>query len=643
MAVPWGSLQAQRSRVLPQAPPNILGNLITQFDAGREVFNQNNSGDLALQAADAAERFRAGNAPNPGGSGAALGSLTNQPQPQQPRAPQPGEPGYNEADDPNITGWTPPLEFSGGVNAALTQLAGFEGFSATPYPDYTYRDGKQVLSGYRNGYGQDADPNAPAISEEEARRRLAIQVRDEYVPHIQTTIGADRFAGFTSDQQGALASIVHNYGSLPGRIIPALQSGDLNQIAQAIRGLAGDNNGINARRRNAEADFFAAAQQQDQTQQAVASLAAPAPNSAGAQATAAYRTGTSPTPFTPQERNLVRQLFANPFTRELGMQLIQQRYAQPEPGDPYTLSPGQTRFDGNNNAVANVPAAAPAPQQPTTNIQEYEYGVRTGFEGSFADWQTLSAATGGAPTDLQLYDFYSQQETAAGREPQSYNEWDLGRRGRLAGIQTTDDAMRAGLASADAERWGGYTTQGYKSSAVLNDLEILAELSAVAPGGLIPGTLAGMFPGFNTAADAFQSMVARIAPNLRAEGSGSTSDIEYAGMLRSLPQLVNSVEARGVIIGIMQAKSRLDLERAAVVQRFQNRQISAEQARGTLAEIDNRSIMTPEMRAVLGLPPEDTAMTLEERAAAAGPVPTNFEGTPEDWMWLTDEARLLWR
>jgi hypothetical protein len=628
VAVPWGSLQAQRSRVLPQAPPNILGNLITQFDAGREVFNQNNSGDLALQAADAAERFRAGNAPNPGGSGAALGSLTNQPQPQQPRAPQPGEPGYNEADDPNITGWTPPPSFDPfaylaerGPNANYSDVnPEFAGRLSQAIRDAEAATGGQAQIG-PNGLGRTYEEQA-----------------DLYRRYQAGEIGLAARPGNSRHEVGNAADIA------PGPVLDWLHANAGQYGLEFLSGNAFAVDPVHIQMAGMEyANNGQPQPQQDPAQQAVASLAAPAPNSAGAQATAAYRTGTSPTPFTPQERNLVRQLFANPYTRELGMQLIQQRYAQPEPGDPYTLSPGQTRFDGNNNAVANVPAAAPAPQQPTTNIQEYEYGVRTGFEGSFADWQTLSAATGGAPTDLQLYDFYSQQETAAGREPQSYNDWDLGRRGRLAGIQTTDDAMRAGLASADAERWGGYTTQGYKSSAVLNDLEILAELSAVAPGGLIPGTLAGMFPGFNTAADAFQSMVARIAPHLRAEGSGSTSDIEYAGMLRSLPQLVNSVEARGVIIGIMQAKSRLDLERAAVVQRFQNRQISAEQARGTLAEIDNRSIMTPEMRTILGMPPEEGEMTLEERAAAAGPVPTNFEGTPEDWMWLTDEARLLWR
>jgi hypothetical protein len=49
----------------------------------------------------------------------------------------------------------------------------------------------------------------------------------------------------------------------------------------------------------------------------------------------------------------------------------------------------------------------------------------------------------------------------------------------------------------------------------------------------------------------------------------------------------------------MKAKGAIDIERAKIVNAYQNEQIPAAQAREMLAELNQRSIMTPELRALL--------------------------------------------
>lgn len=61
-----------------------------------------------------------------------------------------------------------------------------------------------------------------------------------YHDELRKLVGPGVMAGFSAQQIASIASIQHNYGSIPGRIKPALQSGDAQLIAQAIAGLAMD-------------------------------------------------------------------------------------------------------------------------------------------------------------------------------------------------------------------------------------------------------------------------------------------------------------------------------------------------------------------------------------------------------------------
>jgi hypothetical protein len=67
--------------------------------------------------------------------------------------------------------------------------------------------------------------------------------------------------------------------------------------------------------------------------------------------------------------------------------------------------------------------------------------------------------------------------------------------------------------------------------------------------------------------------------------------------------LINSPEANRAISAMMKAKAQINVERAQIVRAFQNsdRSLQATAAmRTALGELDSRSIMTPELSAILG-------------------------------------------
>ena len=102
-----------------------------------------------------------------------------------------------------------------------------------------------------------------------------------------------------------------------------------------------------------------------------------------------------------------------------------------------------------------------------------------------------------------------------------------------------------------------------------NNLTInaLKQLYQVAPSGPVTGRLLELFPEATDVSAAVQSLRTQLAPQLRVEGSGSTSDIEYAGMLNSLGSLKNSPEANAALLDLMLVKNELIQRKAEIASR----------------------------------------------------------------------------
>ncbi|MDG4854071.1 MULTISPECIES: tape measure protein [unclassified Mesorhizobium] len=142
------------------------------------------------------------------------------------------------------------------IETSVDLIKEFEGFISKP---------KWDVNAFRAGYGSDtvtlADGSVQKITQgmsvsiTDANRDLVRRI-GEFQDTIKRQIGADTFASFDQKQQAALTSIAYNYGSLPDRIVDAIKTGNQQTVVEAIRGLGGDNGGINRARRNTEADVF---------------------------------------------------------------------------------------------------------------------------------------------------------------------------------------------------------------------------------------------------------------------------------------------------------------------------------------------------------------------------------------------------
>ncbi|MDG4675661.1 hypothetical protein P9A16_31670 [Shinella sp. 838] len=292
------------------------------------------------------------------------------------------------------------------------------------------------------------------------------------------------------------------------------------------------------------------------------------------------------TPAGGDKRQLIENLMRNPATQEIGQRLLLQEMEQ--------------------RALANDPMRALEMQKMRQDMQRGQPMMNLG-DGRLFDPNTrefLTAPGTGTKTtpQIQNYEYYAERERQAGRQPLGPLEWNLAQ--KKAGANTTnvsvgesgaDAELRKKLSGKEGEAWAALKEAGTVSAGTVQDMQLLDELIKQAPQGPLQGRLAQAFPGFSTAGSAFESIVKRVAPTLRAPGSGATSDIEYDGMLRSLPALSNYPEANAAISEMMKAKAQINMERSAVIDRYQNEEISAAQARRELAALNSRSIMSPQI------------------------------------------------
>lgn len=121
------------------------------------------------------------------------------------------------------------------------------------------------VNAYRAGYGSDTvtlpdgtvqkiEPGMK-VSREDAERDLQRRIQTEFVPKAAAKVGERVWSGLPENTRAALTSVAYNYGTIPSRIVPAVQSGNPEEIARAIEGLAEDNKGVNAGRRMQEANI----------------------------------------------------------------------------------------------------------------------------------------------------------------------------------------------------------------------------------------------------------------------------------------------------------------------------------------------------------------------------------------------------
>jgi len=218
----------------------------------------------------------------------------------------------------------------------------------------------------------------------------------------------------------------------------------------------------------------------------------------------------------------------------------------------------------------------------TTGIKEYQQAVSQGFKGTFLEYKT------------------ALQEAGATKviPPGQVN---------------AEDELRKKLMQKKGEGFSKMLDAGSASASAMTDLNILQQLAPLAPSGPLTGRIAEAFPEFNDVASLRQSIVKRVAPTLRVEGSGATSDLEFNAMLNSLGSLRNTPEANQAIIAVMQEKAKYNMDRAAVIRAYETNKIDLDQANNQLAELDGQSRIPAQVQLIL-----DRYAVAAEGAAPSG-------------------------
>ncbi|QND53458.1 hypothetical protein HB779_17355 [Phyllobacterium sp. 628] len=144
-----------------------------------------------------------------------------------------------------------------GVNSAVSMISRFEGFATKPYWDVNH---------FRVGFGSDTITGADGrvvtvkpgmtVSRDDAVRDLNRRVASSQSAII-STVGQDRWNVLSASAKAAVTSVGYNYGTLPSSVANAIKVGGPAEIATAIRELEDHNGGVNAKRRNQEANAVA--------------------------------------------------------------------------------------------------------------------------------------------------------------------------------------------------------------------------------------------------------------------------------------------------------------------------------------------------------------------------------------------------
>lgn len=214
--------------------------------------------------------------------------------------------------------------------------------------------------------------------------------------------------------------------------------------------------------------------------------------------------------------------------------------------------------------------------------------------GGLYDPATKQTVAGGQPKDPELvkdYRFYVDQETKAGRQPKAFEAWDLARKNAAATNINIDQkgelAFDQAAAKHQATRYDDIVKQGSTSREMIGDLKTLRDLSTQIETGKPAEILAALGPWAEALnvkleglgpAQAYQSIIDKLAPRMRVPGSGATSDFDARQFLRSLPQLGNNPQGNQVIADTFEAIQQSHLSASEIASRALAKEITPREA-----------------------------------------------------------------
>lgn len=153
------------------------------------------------------------------------------------------------------------------------------------------------------------------------------------------------------------------------------------------------------------------------------------------------------------------------------------------------------------------------------------------------------------------------------------------------------------MGTAQAKRWNGYIEEGDVAQNRIADIQTLRDasrrLGSQGASANLKSTIGPYAESLGIPIEGlsdiqlYESITTRLAPTLRAPGSGSTSDIEFKGFMRAIGPLSNAPAAREMILDTFEAASRNDLARSSIASRLANGEISRGQAEREIRALPN--------------------------------------------------------
>ncbi len=297
-------------------------------------------------------------------------------------------------------------------------------------------------------------------------------------------------------------------------------------------------------------------------------------------------------PATRQNVNgaMIRALVANPETRATGLQLWQQAQKGTNFGfqmigdqlyrtNPQTgtaeLVPGVTNpgaaLDQKSKALDIAKKERDLQGEggrPMTAEERSAYNVKEGQPA----WMKRDGSPGFGPAGTSI----TNANTFDGKGESKFNE---------------------ALGAAQAKRWNGYIEEGDVAQSRIADIQTLREtsrrLGSQGSSANLKATIGPYAESLGIKVDGlddiqlYESITNRLAPTLRAAGSGSTSDIEFKGFQRAIGPLSNTPAAREMILDTFEAASRNDIARSEIASRLAEGQINRQQAEKEIRSLPN--------------------------------------------------------
>lgn len=171
-------------------------------------------------------------------------------------------------------------------------------------------------------------------------------------------------------------------------------------------------------------------------------------------------------------------------------------------------------------------------------------------------------------------------------------------KGPLVSVNTADNSS-AFIKKADeeaAKRLGDMVTEGNRAGNVLADMQQLQDLGTQIQTGRGAQALLTLGPyakavGVNIegldAAQAYDSIIQRLAPNMRPPGSGATSDRDAIAYIKGLPNIANEPGGNEIINQTNQAVAQSKIDAAEIANRAFRNQITWQEAENQIAKLPN--------------------------------------------------------